>query len=166
MPHRNGSHRYARDFIGAERGGHHLREVLVRQRSHRLMRIRKRVFEVLDDFVFTLQRSRTILAAARIRILLSQHAGRDHIDDRSHVLHLGAESPHAFEFAVCRREVVFTGRHLFGERDDLPLDGGQVPVEDLSDIWSGRIGGKHRDGRRGNKREKHSMHNTLLSRSL
>src|SRR6185503_5961816 len=69
---------------------------------------------------------------------------------------------YSLEFPVGWREAVLAGGHLFGQRNDLPLDTGQILVEDLGDHRR-RIGAKARGAtEHSDNRWDDSVHRLLL----
>ena len=73
------------------------------------------------------------------------------------MFHLFPECPHPLEFATSGREAVFVAGHGFSEGNDIPLNGGQIPVKGLGDSGHG-FGREERCATE--ERHNESIHNT------
>src|SRR5439155_7304598 len=100
------------------------------------------------------------------RVLLPQHAGRNHIEDGGGMFHLLAKGPHSFESAAGGCEVELACGHRLSQRDDLPFDIGQIPIEDLADTGRRRLGrGSIAVTEHCDQREEDPFYNTLLKKA-
>jgi len=73
---------------------------------------------------FALHRSRTNFAAARVRILLRQDAGRDQVDDGGGMFHLLPKGRTPLNSPFDGAKSNLSAGNRFGQRDYLPLDAG------------------------------------------
>ncbi len=67
---------------------------------------------------FDLMLGRAVRATQVNRRLLAEDSRAERVVGHCHVLHLKAERAHAFEFALCRSEIILRLGHRVGGRDN------------------------------------------------
>ena len=97
---------------------HGLDQILFVDRQDRLVNVGKRIFQIVDNFRFVFERCGAGFLAHVDGNFLAQNRGAKNIVHGGNVLHLFAESAHAFEFAVGGRKPEFIFRHRLGGRNE------------------------------------------------